>query len=1845
MAYNSLKKLTANVEAIRIALEWEQGRKLSAGDMAILQTFSGFGGIKAVLFPKAPIEEWQKLGASEADQKLHGKMMELHELLQAHLSEPDYRKAISSVKNSILSAFYTPAFVPDVLYSTLAAKGIQPSSVYEPSSGSGVFINSATTHFNKVQKITGVEKDFLTSKVLAAVSSVSAVPVKVYNQGLEEAPTNDDGRYDLIVSNIPFGNFTVYDPDLRDKTVTDKIHNYFFAKGLQKIGNGGLLAYITTDAFLNSSSNREARDYLFERADLVSVVVMPDNLMKETGNTEAPNHLLIVQRNDNKQELSLTEKLLLKTTEAENELGKFTINSYLRSVPELIVGNRVSAGTNQYGKVNQSVWQEGELESISAKLSQILEEDIATNFNPERFQNLQLELGLNMASMERVFTFLEVPKEETEGAMVQLGLFDTVEAPAQSNKAQAYLSLNDRERINADTARVISTIRTAANPTHDSFLLLTAKFKGSSKYVYRLQSNVSEIKFTPTWLNATELGNVMDHLSSELRKFGYRYKYEGDKTLEAGFRLEQGHTGRASGLKSYYRDGTLVFNQGQLGYVTMLDENLSADFHPVDISVNHHGFFETYIRLRDSYLELAAKEVDGSEVTEAERTALNQSYEAFSQRFGQLNTAFNRRLIGNDSAYGFTILSSLERKEGEQFVKSDILHQSVQKTDELFRTEDALEALAYCLNEKGSVDIAFMSSVTGMEEEQVVRDLGNHIYLNPANGQWETADHYLSGNVVAKLQRAEIHAKDNPENPQYQRSLEAIIRVQPEKIPFELLDFNLGERWIPVDFYNRFATELFETDTTVTYFPSVDTFKAAVRANNPKVLQEYAVVPINGRATYGYTLLEHALENTAPFYTYEVSDGEGGTIRRPDNEAIQLAHQKIENIRNQFLDWLQEQSLADKKLLEELYNDTFNCYVLREYDGSHLKFPGLDLKALEIDDLYSSQKNGVWRIIQNRGALVDHEVGLGKTLTMIVAAYEMKRLGVVHKPAILALKANVDDIRKEFRKAYPNARILAPTETDFTPAKRLRLFHEIKNNNWDCIILTHDQFGKIPQSPEIQELIFGQEIDNIEADLETLKRIGGDVSRSMLKGMEVRKANLENKLKAVREQIEDRQDMEINFKELGIDHLFVDESHMYKNLTFTTRHNRVAGLGNVEGSQKALNMLFAVRTLQERFEADLCVTFLSGTPISNSLTEMYLLFKYLRPREMERQQIQNFDGWAAVFARKTTDFEFSVTNQIIAKERFRHFIKVPELAMFYNEITDYKTARHINLDKPEIEEALINIPMTPEQLAFSKKLMHFAKTGNGTLLGRAPLSDSEDNARMLIATNYAKKMAADMRLIDEAYADHPNNKVNTCARKVLEIYRETNEHRGTQIIFSDLGTPKPGEFNLYDAMKEKLVRDMGIPAHEVTFIHDWSDKKRPELFKMMNEGTIRILIGSTSKAGTGLNVQKKIAAMHHLDIPWKPSEFEQRNGRGARKGNLLAKLFQNNKVRNYIYAVEQSLDNYKFNLLKNKQTFISQMKNSELNVRSIDEGSIDEKSGMNFAEYIAVLSGDTSLLQKSKLEKKIAVMEGLKKAHFREISRSRYQLDSLVKDRENCSQTLEKLKVDEQSYTQRVMPDKDGAKLNPIEIIGKQFISAEEVGMYLIGLQKNWRSGQPDRVGTLYGFHLHIQEQHFYAGTDNGKETYIRDNTFYAESPDTGIKYTYNKGFPNMDNPKLAARHFLNSIDRVIVLREKYEKEMGELSSQVAMTEKIVGKPFEKEGELAAMKTELASLEREISVKIQARMMEEERAEDKKLELKEKPEVRIVPLISPAKAVNLGEIKLLHQPHIKQPERKRGIGI
>ena len=1263
-------------------------------------------------------------------------------------------------------------------------------------------------------------------------------------------------------------------------------------------------------------------------------------------------------------------------------------------------------------------------------------------------------------------------------------------------------------------------------------------------------------------------------------------------------------------VQFFHRNGSMVVQDGLVGFLSDVRKN-SATFTPLDLKSGQEKRAMLYITLSETYQQLYNYEAETHEPSEHLREHLNQYYDEFVEKYGNLNEKQNVKFILMD-ANGRDALA-LERGENGQFVKADIFDHPVSfAVDEVTSVDTPMEALTASLNKYGVVNLEYMSSLVDMDEDAMVENLAGHIYYNPLVSNYEIKDRFIAGNVVAKAQAVRAWIDREEERikgfPGYdgiepfialsQDSLKALEEARPRRIEFDELDFNFGERWIPTGIYSAYMSYLYGTDIKITYSSSMDEYSVTNSRGNMKIWEEFCVRGYY-RTYDGMSLLKHALHNTVPDIKKSIGkDDDGHDIKVPDNEAIQLANAKIDEIRNGFSEWLEAQSPEFKEKLVDLYNDKFNCFVRPQYDGSHQTFPDLNMKILGdrygISSIYQSQKDCIWMLKQNGGGICDFEVGGGKTLIMCIAAHEMKRLGLAHKPMIIGLKANVAEIAMTYQSAYPNARILFADEKSFKADNRVNFFNQIKNNDYDCVIMSHDQFGKIPQSPEMQQQILQAELDTVEENLEVVKQQGHDISRGMLKGLIKRKENLTAKIATIQYQMEQNKDAVVDFKMMGIDHIFVDESHQFKNLMFNTRHDRVAGLGNSEGSQRALNLLYAIRTIQERTGKDLGATFLSGTTISNSLTELYLLFKYLRPNELERQDIRCFDAWAAIFAKKTTDFEFNVTNHIVPKERFRYFIKVPELAAFYNEITDYRTAEDVGVDRPQKNEILHNIPPTPAQEVFIEKLMMFAESGDATILGRGPLSETEEKAKMLIATDYARKMALDMRMIDPSYEDDPNNKASHCAKMIADYYRKYDAQKGTQFVFSDLGTYKPGEWNVYSEIKRKLIEDYGIPAHEIRFIQECkTERSRKAVIQAMNDGDVRVLFGSTSMLGTGVNAQRRAVCIHHLDTPWRPSDLTQRDGRAIRAGNEIAKLYAENKVDVIIYAVEKSLDSYKFNLLHCKATFIDQLKSGALGARTIDEGAMDEKNGMNFSEYMAILSGNTDLLEKAKLEKRIASLESERKAHNKGISDSKFRHQTITHDIANNEAAIERMKADVARYEAVVRRDKDGNPLNNLTIDTCNLSDEKNMGVHLQGLaQRTDTHGQYKRIGEVYGFPISIISERTLV---DGKESV--QNRFVVEG---NYKYKFNNGFIAMSDTHAACMNFVNALEKIPGIISQYEERTAKLKADVPQFEAIISKSWGKEDELKQLKSDLAALDRKITAALAPKKEEQDGEEIKR---------------------------------------------
>ena len=1824
MGYNKRIHLRQNIDAIRLALILnKERREATPEERSVLSLYSGFGGLKAILNPVDKPEDIRHWSKSEAE--LFPLVAELHQVLREYSSTPEaYKQYIGSLKNSVLTAFYTPKPVVDILAKTLKESGIEPMRFLEPSAGTGAFIEAFKEEILE-SRYMAFEKDLLTGKILSHLYPDEYIRI----EGYQKIENRYSGYFDIIASNIPFGDVAVFDPQFSNhkhpavKQSTQAIHNYFFTKSVQTAREGGIIAFITSQGVLNSEQNKPIREYLMTGCNLVSAIRLPNNLFSNYAGTDVGSDLIILQRKSKNTSLSPREQNFIESRKLSNGIS---INNLFRDFSR-VVQTHSKVDTDPYGKPAIVFTHEGGIDGIARDLGQMLKKDFA--------RHLDLRHYHIYTHQEEIKSAAQLDWEENPLGLEDVFSDEELEEIRLSNEQQLTLE-ETRPTFNQETSRSPDDLDPFWQAIEDEWFPEEKKFwnqeeKGQSRVILQEENHykngdgvqqdtlfkldefnepTSEVKVDTVSqapvITLYDLFGFSQEERSQVKKPKKRVKrakpkVESEQALlfmdwreemayEAAQKREQEKQVipipyyLSEKMPAHYREGSLITDENnRVGYLRDMN-GFQPMFHPLQLTATQQAKVSLYIEIRDTYHHLYSNEATRLEANPALRKMLNRLYDDFIRRFGNINDPKNLSLIKMDA--GGTEILSLERYIDGKAVKADIFRQPVAfNPNEITHARNAREALTASLNKYATVNLEYMAELTGGTSEELLDELKGTVYFNPMIAAYEIKDKFISGNVISKAEQVERFLESHADHKAAKESLSALHEAIPRPILFDELDFNFGERWIPTGIYSKYASYLFDTDVSIHYAPSRDEYTLTTNSKNVKIWDQFAV-KTQSRTFDGIALMKHALHNTSPDITKKVNkyiDGELREVKIRDAESIQLANSKIDEIRNGFTDWLNEQSEEFKERLAEKYNRTFNCFVRPDYDGSHQSFPGLDLKGLGIPDLYKSQKDAVWMDILNGGGIIDHEVGGGKTLIMCVSSYEKKRLGLVNKPVIIALKANVHEIAQTYCTAYPNAKVLYPGKEDFTPAKRIKIFHEMKNNNWDAIILTHEQFGMIPQSPEIQRQILQAELDSVEENLELLRREGKEISRAMEKGLIKRQQNLEAKLERIAFQIENRKDDTVDFRLMGIDHLYVDESHRFKNLTFTTRHDRVAGLGNAEGSQRALNMLFALRTIQDRTGKDLGATFLSGTTISNSLTELYLLFKYLRPNELERQGITTFDAWAAIFAKKSIDYEFSVTNEIVQKERFRYFIKVPELAAFYAEITDYRSAEDIGIDRPAKNEILHHIPPTPDQQEFIGKLVEFAKTGNGEILGREPLSEKEEKAKMLIATDYARKMSLDMRMIDpDSYGDHIDNKASHVAKMVSEYYKKFEDHKGTQFIFSDLGTYKPGEWNPCSEIKRKLMEDYGIPSHEIRFIQEAkTDKARKTMIKEMNEGKIRVLFGSTEMLGTGVNAQKRCVAIHHLDAPWRPSDLEQRDGRGIRKGNEIAKQYAGNKVDVIIYAVEKSLDAYKFGLLHNKQLFIRQLKNNSLGSRTIDEGSMDEKNGMNFSEYVAILSGNTELLEKARLEKKIASLESEKQAFMRGKSSSRYKLEDALMNVEKNNRFISRISQDMEAFSARVQYQPDGVtRLNPVLLDGLQGSTPKEVGLKLNEIADNARThGAHEKIGSLYGFDLLVKS-----------ETTVKDgfdliqNRFFIKGAGD-ILYNYNHGIIASE-PKTASLNFLNALDSMPKLRDRYQAENEKLQKDIPVLKEVVESSWWKEPELKALKEELVRLDRKIQLSL-----------------------------------------------------------
>lgn len=1100
-----------------------------------------------------------------------------------------------------------------------------------------------------------------------------------------------------------------------------------------------------------------------------------------------------------------------------------------------------------------------------------------------------------------------------------------------------------------------------------------------------------------------------------------------------------------------------------------------------------------YIKLRNSLMNLIYSEYLGKSDNDVSglRRQLNSEYNSFVSKYGRLDKSAVK--IAKQDADGYNVLS-LDVKN-KQDGKADIFRQrTIQPIQNKLTAESIDEAIIISLYEHAKIDIERIAELMNLSIPEVIEKSKGKIFEEPTGG-FVTRDEYLSGNVKQKLRQAQQAVENG--NTEFQNNVDELLHVIPKNIPAMNIEARLGSRWIPQDIYTAFSQYLFNTkEAKIIYQKSIDSYSHNGRISNVEATNKYGTSRRNGADI----LVDALLIN--PPKIYDTFKEFGQEKRVLNTEETAKAIEKYEEIRQKFEDWVYK-SEDRLTLLSGIYNERFNTSVKRTYNGDHLNISGINGVTLR-----KHQKDAIWMLLQNNGGIVDHLVGAGKTYVMVAGTMEMKRTGIAKKPMIMALKSTIPQIVETYRNAFPMAKVLAPTEKDFTKENRNKLFAQIANNEWDCIIMSHENYGKIPHEADIQRKFIEDEMAEVEAERAEFEAAG---EKQALKGLEVRLKNLEARLEKISNIDKDNS---LTFEQMGIDHIMVDESQQFKNLSYVTKQRGVAGLSKAEGSKRAFNLFIGIRYLQQKYGEDKGSTFLSGTPITNSMVEMYLLLKYLRPNKMNELGFNSFDSWATTFASPNSDIEFTVTGDFKAKTRFREFINVPELSMLYTEIADIRTDENTPLDKPKMKGngyTVENIKMSEDQVEYGKKLMEFARTKDGYHIGMS-LTKNQETAAMLLATNLSSKMAIDMRMINPNYSYDTNGKIARLTDNVTRIFNETEEYKGTQLIFSDLGTPEnktnktallrdymedelgmnldtlneifgdtneqnhkypsitaiknrlsevlemteaeidttieeanhsEGTFNVYAEVKKRLI-EKGVPEEQIVFIHDYNTQRAKEqLFKQVQQGNIRIVLGSTQKLGTGVNVQDKVVAVHHLDVPWTPASMEQRNGRALRQGNIVAKEKLSNELPVYAYATERTLDAYKYQLLQTKQRFLDQVKSGDVEDRVIRESDGDSESGVGYAELVAMLSGNTDILTKSKLETKINDLRRRKRNFLSETYEAKSEIQRIEKRNPEIEKRIELTKQNIEELTNAIEYEKDG-KIIVSDIDGKKLTTVKD---------------------------------------------------------------------------------------------------------------------------------------------------------------------------------------------------------
>lgn len=1599
------QRLRSNVEALELLRSlMKEGREATADERDVLGRYRGWGGVdlgraySTDMMRRSSNGRW---GTQTENDKLLSRLADIIDEL-----DPDGKRGVlSAINRAALTSYYTPTAVAKTLNDFVELAGFKGGNMLDPSMGSGIFEGTMSKAVQQRTMIHGVELDWLTGQIARNLYPDANVLVT----GYEQAGTADNA-YDVVMSNIPFGDLSVTDKTWKHdsspvrKAAQNRIHNYFAVKMLDNTRPGGLCVIMTSNAILDTKSNQIIREHLADKAEVLGVVRLPDNTFKGAG-TSVVTDVILLRKYKNEADRIATRGNETYTTNIEKPFlssgelqlknptdGKtydVTVNGYFTKNKDMMIGDGKAGG--QYRADEFGLSSAMSTDEIAKSIRNLVEKRIVADRKGK--------------------------------------LFDTHKTEREVKQA------------------------------------VSEAYKGDGNYI--------------------SSGNIVE---------------------------QDGMIGVVTSTKNKYGDVTTTFNE--IPSLKGKAERIQAML-PIRKAMKQ-------------LIDMQIQGVDNNHLEEA-RTELQNTYDAFVKKYGRLNDKANDFLTEDIDGY---TLRSLEKYKDSKFIGlSDIFTKNTIKPAlDMTTAKTPQDAISLSLAEYGEIKPSFMKDVLGENWAEQCDDI---LFKTPfTEDEYETVDAYLSGDVKTKLEQARAAAK---EDATLQRNVDALETVQPKDIPFEDISIRMGARWIPAEVYTDFMFEQFgipkytykDNKSGVEYLPEVDQYVVNVDKNE-----------LGGEADAWRTsrrsaseVFTAALQDKSLSVFDTVKEG-GKETKVLNKEETELLNNKIQDLRTAFEDWI-GQNPEREEMLMRLYNDKFNRTVLRKFDGSHLNVAGLMAKELR-----PHQKDAVWMLVNNRGGIVDHIVGAGKTLVMQSAIMEMRRMGIAKKPMIIALKSTVAQIAKEFREAYPAARILAPTEKDFAANNRKKFMAQIALNDYDCVILSHDQYNMLPHTEEVERSVIDEQMAQLDNAIEFL--YGQDdksqLTKKQIKGLEKRKNNLETKLTNLLDRKIDR---EFTFEGLGVDYLFVDECQHFKSLPYVSTYDRVAGLGDKKGSQKSIALLNGVRYLQKMHQGDQGTIFLSGTTISNSLSEIYHLLNYLRPSEMERLGMTTFDAWAGNFAIHTAELEYGVTSELKEKDRFRSLTNIPELAKMYAEIADVRNDLNLKLPKPKMRSHIVTVPQTDLMQEINREIVNMVKGKDGRYFN---ITSNDNTPWGLLASTLSAKAAINPRLIDESW-ETEGGKIPAVCENVKKIYDQFAEQKGTQLIFCDTGVPGKGKkYDAYSDIINRLVNDYSIPRKEIADIHEANtDEKRKELFAKVNDGSVRILIGGTKNMGTGVNVQKRIVAMHHVDVPWTPADREQREGRGVRQGNEIARDFNDDNVDVYFYATEGSLDMYKYQLQETKGKLFAQFKSGTIGDRTFDEG--DAEGDFDPAEVVAMLSGNPVIFEKSKQDKKVEKLRRAKRAYESDWQRRHARYEELQTKKRNYERLLSLNASDVRGLERGgFTADAEGKYPSTVTVSAKDdyssrktFEKPKEAGAYIHELLKQNKRVQLSGFQQTANISIPITDAGLFGKPVAELESY------------GGIKYAVEVS----DDDTAAGVAFRNLLQKVYSNKKVYERNIEDVNNQL----------------------------------------------------------------------------------------------